>query len=190
MNNTISYSEFTGFQNSPVSEIRERLRASNGVQLTEALFEETCIAARNKDPAYQAPYSLKEFPTTDTPSAYQIYIHSVDETEAALKLVGSLSHWKKLCNLKWFLTGRRDIGFEGLLQWRQDMWERDRSAAKKVLMKLASEGNVTAARALDKMASEELVRLSKLLPAHTSSGKRNNDKVEDDFDFLDNLGSS
>lgn len=184
------YQSYTGFLNSDVDEIRTKLRGSNGVQLTEALFEETCTSARTKDPSFQALYSLKEYPTTNTLSAYQIYIHSVDETEAALKLVGSLSHWKKLCNLKWFLTGRRDVGFEGLLQWRQDMWERDRSSAKKVLMKLASEGNVTAARALDKMANEELVRLSKLLPAHTSSGKRNNDKVEDDFDFLDNLRSS
>ena len=176
------YKAYIGFSNSDVDQIRAKLRGSNGVQLTEALFEETCISARNKDPNFQALYSLKEYPTSNTPSAYQIYINSVDETEAALKLVGSLSHWRKLCSLKWFLTGRKDVGFEGLLQWRQDMWERDRSSAKKVLIKLAAEGNVTAARTLDKLASDELIRLNKITPP--SSAKTDNDGL----DFLDHLG--
>lgn len=178
------YKSYTGFLNSDVEKIRTKLRGSNGVQLTEALFEETCTSAKSKDPNFQALYSLKEYPTTNTPSAYQIYIHSVDETEAAMKLVGSLSHWRKLCSLKWFLTGRKDVGFEGLLQWRQDMWERDRSAAKKVLIKLASEGNVTAARTLDKLASDELIRLNKIsLPSNKPVSVDN-----DGLDFLDHLG--
>ncbi len=178
------YKSYTGFSQSSSEDIRQKLRGSNGVQLTEALFEETCISARNKDPEFKALYSLKEYPLSNTPSAYQIYINSVDETEAAIKLVGSLSHWRKLCSLKWFLTGRKDVGFEGLLQWRQDMWERDRSSAKKVLIKLASEGNVTAARTLDKLASDELIRLNKLSVPTGANVKPS----DDGLNFLDQLG--
>ena len=183
------YKTYVGFLAASPEEIRSKLRGSNGVQLTEALFEETCLAAKRKDPNYQALYSLKEYPTTDRLSAYQIYMNSVDETEAALKLVGSLPHWRKLCSLKWFLTGREDCGFEGLLQWRQDMWDRDRSKAKKVLMDLASEGNVTAARSLDKLASDELQRLLKLVPDSANrKGKGRDAEVHDGLDFLDELG--
>lgn len=183
MKNSEYYKLYTGFLDCDGELIRDKLRGSNGVQLTEALFEETCASARAKCPTFQALYSLREYPTVDIPSAYQIYIHAVDETEAALKLVGSLAHWKKLCSLKWFLTGRKDVGFEGLIQWRQDMWERDRSAAKKVLIRLATEGNVTAARTLDKLASDELARLNKLtLPSSPKSSE------VDGLDFLDEIG--
>lgn len=184
----MDYENYTGFTNAKAESIRDKLRSSNGIQYTEALFEET-FHGNVADKTHKPIYSLKEFPLNNTPSAYQIYMNSVDETEAAIKLVGSLGHWRKLCSLKWFLYGRKEIGFDGILQWRQDMWERDRSAAKKVLMRLSSEGNVTAARSLDKLASDELIRLNKIVPpTNQQGGVENKPKTDDGLSFLDELG--
>lgn len=183
----MDYENYTGFTNARAEDIRDKLRSSNGIQYTEALFEET-FHGKVADKTHKPLYSLKEYPTSETPSAYQIYMNSVDETDAAIKLVGSLSHWRKLCSLRWFLHGRKDCGFEGILQWRQDMWDRDRSAAKKVLMRLSSEGNVTAARSLDKMASDELIRLNKLTPPTQEGGQSGKAAVDDGLAFLDELG--
>lgn len=180
----MNYKEYRGFIDATSEDVRSQLRSSNGIQYTETLFEETFNnRLANKD--YKPLYSLKEHPTNDLPSSYQIYMASVDETEAALKLVGSLSHWKKLCSLRWFIFGRPEVGFEGLNSWRKDMWDRDKSAAKKVLMKLSSEGNVTAARALHKMASEDLITLSQLPKPNIGKGKDTD--VADDFGFLDEI---
>jgi len=122
------------------------LKDKRGVQRTESLFHETIQPpVRQK---YDPVYSLRDYDHKGYPSAYQIYMSSIDEHEAALKLVGSLSHWRKLTVLKWFLEGRPECQFEGLLQWRVDMKARDASAAKQVLQEQVKEKNITAARAL------------------------------------------
>jgi hypothetical protein len=152
--------DYEGFKNS--SDLSE-LRDSRGVQRTESLFVEV---SQTKD-KYEPLYSLKSWNSRGYPSAYLIYMGCVDETEAALKLVGSLSHWRKLCKLRWFLKGRPEHGFEGLESWRQDMADRDASEAKRVILQECRNGNVTAARALDKLAKDS----SKSIPKPTTSKK-------------------
>ena len=135
------------------------LKDKRGVQRTESLFHETIQPPVRKK--YDPIYSLRDYDHKGYPSAYQIYMDSVDEHEAALKLVGSLSHWRKLTGLKWFLEGRTECQFEGLIQWREDMKARDASEAKKVLQEQTKEKNVTAARALLAESKTKIVSATK-----------------------------
>ncbi len=117
-----------------------------GVSRTESLFHETIQPSIRK--RYDPVYSLRDYDYKGYPSAYNIYMSAVDETDAALQLVGSMAHWRKLCALRWFMEGRPECQFEGIAQWRQDMKDRDASLARKVLLENTKEGNITAARAV------------------------------------------
>lgn len=177
----IDYKTYNGFLNIHPEEARKLLRASNGIQITEALFEETIQPGSREK--FDPLYSLKEYENRGKPSAYQVYINSVDETEAALKLVSSLAHWRKLCSLRWFMEGRPEIGFEGLSQWRQDMAARDALEAKKVILRLSDDGNLNAAKALDKLASDAFKRMVSVKKRTTSTDSEPRD---DGLEFLDN----
>lgn len=126
---------------------RVNLKTNNNQDATQALFYE--FPHDYKD---QAVYTLKnedrEYNNSIKVSAYQIYMHSTDEYEAAIKLVGSMKHWRKLCSLKWFREGMPEYSFEGLDSWRQDMKLRDESMAKKLLIESAQSGNVPAQKTL------------------------------------------
>lgn len=130
----------------------DKMKGGNSIQLTEGLFYET-LQMKNK--ADEAVYTLQDRDRGNTPSAYLIYMSSVDEYEAALKLVGSMRHWRKLSNLKWFKEGRTDYGFDGLNQWRLDMEARDQSSAKKQLIVAAEEGNVAAMKSIHSMKPKQ-----------------------------------
>lgn len=177
------YKEFTGFRDAEPDEIKSKLRAPNGLKLTEALFVETIQAPSRAN--YSPLYSLREYENAGLPSAYLIYLHAIDETDAALKLVGSLSHWRRLCDLNWFIHGRREIGFEGLAQWRQDKAVRDRTYARQQLIKQAKDGNVTAARALEKMATDEFNAAEKL--KSSKPGKKGSSGSSEEIEGLEFL---
>jgi len=163
----IDYNEgYPGYSMSSSQEIYEDLRDTNKRYRTASLFEEM-IQPETRKHGYDPLYSLREYEHNDKPSAYQIYMHCVDEAEAALKLVGSYAHWRKLCALKWFIAGSIERGFEGLAQWRKDMAERDKTTAKRSLLLQVAEGNVTAARSLHKMAVDDAAAADRILPKRT-----------------------
>lgn len=89
------------------------LTGPTNIQFTQALFVEF-----NPD----APYTLRtrdrERDGRKVISAYQVYMQSVDEYDAAMRLVGSLEHWRKLCSLKWFMEEVPDKGGSGVLHAR------------------------------------------------------------------------
>ena len=172
----IDYEEYQGFLNAHPSEYIKKCRSSNNMMLTEGLFVETIQQSSSKK--NKPLYSLKEFENKGLPSAYQIYMNSASEDEAARKLVGCMSHWRKLMGLTWFMEGRDTVGYDGLYQWRADKAAKDRTEVKKVLIKKAKEGDVSAARALDKMAQDEIKNLPNL------QGKG---KSSDDDGFLDEI---
>lgn len=116
-----------------------------GAMKTEALFYETISPSSMK--SYKPLYTLKEETKKGLPSAYQIYMQSVDEYDAAMKLVGSMAHWEKLLRCKWFTDGVETV-FRGVNSWREDMKKRDVSLAKRVLMEKANDGDISAAKAL------------------------------------------
>lgn len=117
-----------------------------GAHRTESLFVETIQPEIAKN--YTPVYSLRDYDNKGYPSAYNIFMSAIDERDAALKLVGSMAHWRKLCSLKWFIEGRPICQFEGLKQWRQDMKDRDATEAKRVLQSQMLDNNVTAAKAV------------------------------------------
>ncbi len=154
----MDYINFTGFKGVP-PEDRKELIDSRGISRTESLFTE--VVQPTSREKYPPLYSLKEGGRDGLPAAYHVYMNSVDETDAALKLVGSMSHWRKLCRLKWFNNGRPEHGFDGLESWRADMAARDASESKRVLLEECNKNNVSAARALDnlsKAANKKVVR--------------------------------
>lgn len=113
---------------------------------TESLFLETCRyqTARKYDPVY----TLRSYERKGLPSAYQIYMSSINEYEAAMKIVGCMRHWRKLCSLKWFMEGIEEQQFDGLAQWRIDKAAKDQADALHLLKENAENGNVTAQRTL------------------------------------------
>lgn len=140
----VDYKDYKGFYDYDAS----RLIQGNNNYATQGLFTETRIKGR-----VQAMYTLKTRTHIkngiEFPSAYLIYMNSVDEYDAAIKLVGSLDHWRELCACTWFMHGSvPNCSFEGLIRWREDMEARDRSVAKRALLDAQAEGNVAAARYL------------------------------------------
>lgn len=146
----IDYSTYLGFKD-PQKD-RSILRDVRGKFLTQALFHETHNNVVYGD-KYPALYSMKER-HPECVSAYQIYMHSVDEYDAAMKLVGSLEHWRRLTGknddgtwwCRWFMEG--GTWYDGLLVWREDMKIRDDSIAKQTLLDQAQRGNVNASKIL------------------------------------------
>jgi hypothetical protein len=144
----------------------KQLKGANGNYLTEGLFIETA-----RDPSY-AVYTLKYEDKGKYKSAYKIYMESVDEYEAAMKLVGNMDHWKKLCSLKWFVEGRPEVGHMGLNAWREHMTLRDESMAKKILMEKAQQGDTAAAKKLlDVAKQEKKIEGKKKKPKENASGE-------------------
>ena len=166
----INYREFIGYKGSDSETIRKELRDATSRQRTASLFAES-VQAPTRESGYSPYYSLREYENEGLPSAYHVYMHSIDEADAALKLVGSYSHWRKLCSLQWFINGSVAYGFEGLAQWRKDMSERDKTAAKTVLLEQMADGNITAAKALDKIARDDEKEANKILPKRYNKEK-------------------
>lgn len=150
-----------------VRETDTRLLAENGVQLTQGLFHEFNFE--------DAPYTMqvRDKITKDgrkVLSAYQIYMDSVDEYDAAMRLVGNLEHWRKLCGLKWFREGVAGVVSIGLDQWREDMAARDASKAKAQLLKSVEEANVNASKFLYEASTKKKAKnLKEEKPVEESS---------------------
>lgn len=145
---------------------------ARGALKTELLFAETIKPDRLD--RYTPIYSLKE-QDGEYPSAYRIYMSSADEYEAAMRLVGSMRHWRRLCGLQWFMNGIPTGSFDGLRSWRKDMELRDKSSAKKQLMESAEAGVVSAQRAL--YLSDSPVKPTKLSAAEKKIDRSEQDRL-------------
>ena len=111
-----------------------------GRMRTESLFHET---SRHKD-VLEPVWSIKQ--------AYAIYMDQPTEYDAAIALVGSIKHWRRLCKCSWFMDGT--VRFEGLHQWREDKKAKDESALIKLLQTAAKGGDVPAANTLLRMSRD------------------------------------
>lgn len=144
----MDYRNYLGYQD-PEKDM-SKLKDKRGAHKTESLFNETIQMKSRLN--YEPLYSLRDYDYKGYYSAYQIYMNSIDERDAALKLVGSMAHWRKLLQLAWFMNGRPECQFEGIAQWREDMAQRDSTEAKRVIMDACQENNVPAARALEQLS--------------------------------------
>ena len=102
------------------------------------------VGVRNSNPIY----TMHEDPRDGLPSAYQVYMFSESEYEAAMKLVGSWAHWLKLVNSPRFMNGVSDEAWLGLKQWREEKEIKDKAYAYTLLKLSAGDGNVQAQKAL------------------------------------------
>lgn len=127
---------------------RTGVRGANGQRMTKGLFLESFT----KYPTHKPWYTMQEYTTfcphygVWLPSAHQIYIHSADEYDAMLKLVGNAEQWNRLLDCSWFVNGKDD--FCGLKDWRAEMELRKRSQAEGWLWDHANKGSLPAAKEL------------------------------------------
>jgi len=132
--------------NLPTQEDWNKLYAPNGVFAIRKMFRELSTPAMRKK--YPPIFTLKPFEYKGLPSAYQVYMESVDEYDAATKIVPNMKTWDQLKEASWFLNGDLAHSFEGLKAWREHMKQRDASAAKAALQDKMATGDVTAAKAI------------------------------------------
>lgn len=136
---------------------------NNGIKLTKGLFREWGPGTASYT-MYPEP---RELDNKIYPSAYQIYMDSVNEYDAAMKLVGSMDHWNKLCDCTWFMNGITQNGnliCRGLKHWREDRELKREAEALRALEVARDNGNVQAARYLHEMSYK------------VASGKKNQKK--------------
>ena len=122
------------------------LYSSNGRFDIRKLFFET--GGREARKSYPPIFTLKPYDYNGLPSAYLIYMDSIDEYDAATKLVPNMKIWDELKSANWFLTDKNQWNFEGLETWREHMKQRDASRAKAALFAKIEAGDVTASKAI------------------------------------------
>ena len=123
-----------------------KYKADNGIQLTQGLFYEF-----NKP---DAPYTLRSEDYVskkgiEYKSVGALYTECSSEYEAAILIVESWTHWKKLCSLDWFVNGYETssgLKYGGLVEWKEEQELRKKSESETMLMTMIKEGNVTAAK--------------------------------------------
>lgn len=107
------------------------------VGTTQALFYEF---RHQTTSTVKPPYTLKEHDWEGSVSMYQLYMQYDTEYEAAIAILGSWSHWNKLCERSWF-TKHKD-------KWDAEKQVKIKAMAEQQLIRAAEEGNVPAARYL------------------------------------------
>lgn len=138
MDNDYHY-HFEGFQN-PDSD-KSELKDTAGRYRTNIF----CEFNKTRHDDYPPLYTMREAPWKGLPSAYQIYMLSDNEYEAAMKLVGSWHHWQRLLKSKPFTNGLEDGGqWVGLEAWREEKEIKDKAQAYNQLKSSAQQGNVQA----------------------------------------------
>ena len=130
----------------PTPEDFKKLYAVNGVFGIRQMFIE--LSRLDKREMYPPVFTLKPFEHKGLPSAYQVYMESVDEYDAATKLVPNMKIWDSLLASSWFVDGDPQHSFEGIAVWREHMKLRDASLAKAALFNKIKDGDVTASKAI------------------------------------------
>ena len=114
------------------------------------VFKEIFIPGQgNKayDPPTSPLYTIEE-QDNELPSAHKIYMNSMTEYDAAMKLFGSFKYWKEM------LKG--SIKIRALIEeWREEKMLRDQDKARRILWEEAEKGNIGAARVIYEAKKEE-----------------------------------
>lgn len=116
---------------------KEKVRSEGGHLRTQTLFYEYRYTPRGLT---ETPYNLREDDYKGTLSMYKIYMESESEYEAAQRLLGSWEHWQRLLKAPFFK--------KHIEKWREERAAREEAIARKTLVEEATNGNVTAAKAL------------------------------------------
>jgi len=116
----------------------DRLKNSINRYLTKSLFREYGLHRESNKGEY--PYTLRDYDKGNSLSMHNIYVTHDSEYDAALDLLGSWEHWKKLKACTWFKPY--------YTAWEEERKLRLDSIAKRVLVQQAEDGNTTAAKAI------------------------------------------
>lgn len=101
------------------------------------------IKEEHKDPVY----TILEV-DDDLPSAHKIYMESLNEYDAAIKLVPTWSYWTQMI--------KHSIKIKRLLEaWREEKMLMDQAKAKALLWEQAAKGNISAQKILYESKKEE-----------------------------------
>lgn len=130
-----------------------KLTSDNNIFKTRALF-------RDYGSEY-GPYTMsgknRVINDVEYISAYQVFMDSVNEYEAAMRIVGDMNHWRKLIESDWFMNGDPSNGiYSGLKHWREDHAMKRESESLRQLTAAAESGNVQAAKYLNEMTGKKL----------------------------------
>jgi len=112
------------------------------------IFKEFNTARHKK---YPPIYTMKDTDQDGLLSAKRIYMESVDEYEAAIRLVGTWLHWQRLCQCTPFMKGPPEevtLAWTGLEDWRKEKELQNKSRVSKLLWNEAEKGNVSAQKIL------------------------------------------
>lgn len=130
-------------------------RAPNGHMRTENLFLDTNPDTDKYKPVYTFREDEVEFEGEILPSAYQVILHSTSETDAAMRLLGSLRHWERLKQSpRIYEKGVPNKPVLTIKIALEDMEKRLKALAVDVLYEEAMNGNVTAAKEMANRGSE------------------------------------
>jgi hypothetical protein len=134
------HTDFVGF--SDPEKDRSILKDSMGRFRMNVFYE----INKSRHEEYPPLYTMAEESKMGLPSAYIIYMTSASEYEAAIKLLGSWTHWKRYLKNNEFMHGPRQPGpgWEGLASWRQEKEIRDAAKAYTQLKRSAEMGNLQA----------------------------------------------
>ena len=130
----------------PTIEDFTKLYASNGRFVMRNLFWE--LSRLDTRDLYPPLFTTKPYDYNGLPSAYLVYMDSVDEYDAATKIVPNMKQWDALLATTWFVEGDPQHGFEGVKVWREYMKQRDASRARAALFNKIENDDVTAAKAI------------------------------------------
>jgi len=162
----------------PTKEDFARLVSTNGTYAVQKAFWELSTPKERKK--YPPIFTLKQNDFYDKeqdkmlPSAYNVYMDSVDEYDAATKLAPNMKVWDIMKVPAWFMEGDLPHGHQGLKVWREHMQARDASLAMKALHKKVKQGDTTAAKALlaESKKKAPVGRKSKKTPADKATSSR------------------
>ena len=125
---------------------RSKFYYSDGVPF-HGIFREIPMSGQWIKEEPKEPVYTIDTKDTDLPSAHQIYMNSMNEYDAAVKLTPSWEYWQGMLKS---VTIKRMIE-----NWREEKMLKDQAAAREMLWEQAKKGNVSAMKVLYESKKEE-----------------------------------
>ena len=119
---------------------------SDGIPF-HGIFREIQLSGQYTKEEKEPLYTILE-EDDDLPSAHRIYMESMNEYDAAMKLVPTWTYWNTM--LKHSVRIRHQVE-----SWREEKLLRDQARAKAMLWAQAEKGNISAQRVLYESKKEE-----------------------------------
>lgn len=125
---------------------RSKFYYSDGVPF-HGIFKEIPMSGQWIKEEPKEPVYTIEVQDSDLPSAHQIYMNSMNEYDAAVKLTPSWEYWQGML---------KSVKIKRMIEnWREEKMLKDQAAAREMLWDQAKKGNVSAMKVLYESKKEE-----------------------------------